>query len=375
MIVHPRAVHDNPAIVGWARATHGPNVEAMTAAINTDIVAVVETRVAHDTHRRATTLLADATRERGAVDQPTVDTFTAFVVAMLRHHHELEDHDLWPLLLSAAPTLGPSLSALSAEHARLEEVLAQVESGADHDHAVELRDLVHEHLGHEEPILFPALRQHLTADQWLEFSAKAIDTAPQVGIELLMALMHEVAPRDVRVVLDRLPSEARDAVPAMLAAADPVLGRLRAAGPATRERNAACLAEHLAAERRLDLDATLATLHPSCRFVDVPLGLHLDGRDGARAHYRLWWTAFGAVPQDGSVHWIDDHRLVAETAFVGNHVGDFAGIAPTGRPIHLPVVVFVAFEDGLLVSERFVYDLNELLRQLGEPCFEPEVRR
>jgi hypothetical protein len=41
----------------------------------------------------------------------------------------------------------------------------------------------------------------------------------------------------------------------------------------SREQNAACLASDLAAERDLDMDATLATLHPACVFVDEPLGL------------------------------------------------------------------------------------------------------
>jgi hypothetical protein len=33
--------------------------------------------------------------------------------------------------------------------------------------------------------------------------------------------------------------------------------------------------------------------------------------------------------------------------------------------LRLPFVVFVGFRDGLIASERFVYDLNGLLAQLG----------
>jgi len=99
----------------------------------------------------------------------------------------------------------------------------------------------------------------------------------------------------------------------------------------TREYNARCLAEHLAAERRLDIDGALATLRPSCSFVDAPLRLRLDGRPAARRHYELWWSAFEAVPQDGTLHWVDDDHLVGEVVFVGTHIGDFAGLAPTPR--------------------------------------------
>jgi predicted ester cyclase len=39
-------------------------------------------------------------------------------------------------------------------------------------------------------------------------------------------------------------------------------------------------------------------------------------------------------------------------------------MAPTGRQIRFPFVVFVTFKDGLLAGERFVYDMAGLLRQL-----------
>jgi steroid delta-isomerase-like uncharacterized protein len=135
----------------------------------------------------------------------------------------------------------------------------------------------------------------------------------------------------------------------------------------SRDRNEACLRAHLAAERNRDMEATLATLHPECRFVDEPLGLDLHGRDGARRHYELWWSAFGAVPDDGQVHWVDDDLVIGEATFVGAHVGPFRGIAPSGQAIRLPFVVFVRFRDGLLAGERFVYDLATLYRQLGHP--------
>jgi len=36
--------------------------------------------------------------------------------------------------------------------------------------------------------------------------------------------------------------------------------------------------------------APAKTLHPQCVFVDEPLGLRLEGRDGARRHYEMWWA-------------------------------------------------------------------------------------
>jgi ketosteroid isomerase-like protein len=137
----------------------------------------------------------------------------------------------------------------------------------------------------------------------------------------------------------------------------------------SRDRNAACLREHLAAEARHDMEATLATLHPDCEFVDEPLGLRFSGRDGARRHYTMWWDGFGVGIDGGALHWAGDDLVIGDTVWVGRHVGSFGGLPPTGLPVRLPFVVFVSFQDGLLAGERFVYDLNGLLRQLGQPAF------
>jgi predicted ester cyclase len=56
---------------------------------------------------------------------------------------------------------------------------------------------------------------------------------------------------------------------------------------------------------------------------------------------------------------------MAEATWHGRHIGPFLGIEPTGRPIVQPFVVVLGFRDGLMVSERFHYDLGALLRQIG----------
>ena len=138
----------------------------------------------------------------------------------------------------------------------------------------------------------------------------------------------------------------------------------------SRQTNEACLRRHLAAENARGMDATLATLHPECVFVDEPLGLEFRGHAGARRHYSMWWSAFENTVDGRGLNWVDDDLVIGEAAFVWRHVGSFAGISPTGESIALPFVVFVRFRSGLLTGERFVYDLDGLLRQLGQPYFE-----
>ena len=125
------------------------------------------------------------------------------------------------------------------------------------------------------------------------------------------------------------------------------------------------------AENQQDLAATLATLHPECRFDDLATGQTWHGLEGAAAHYRQWWTTFDVEVkrEPGQVSaWTADDVCMAEATWHGRHIGRYLGIEQTGRRIVQPFVVVLAFRDGLMLSARFHYDLNALLRQIGGPA-------
>jgi steroid delta-isomerase-like uncharacterized protein len=125
---------------------------------------------------------------------------------------------------------------------------------------------------------------------------------------------------------------------------------------------------HVAAENAQDMPGTLATLHPDCRFEDLATGQVWHGHAGAAAHYRQWWTTFDVTVKRGPDQfscWTDDDRYIGEATWHGRHVGRFLGLEPTGRPIVHSFVVTLTFRDGLMLSERFQYDLASLLRQIG----------
>lgn len=196
--------------------------------------AVIETRVVHDLHRRATTLLADAL-DRPSSPVTDLVALRDFVVAALDHHHRSEDTSLWPLIVAGAPELAGPLGILSAEHESLDAHLdalyaAPIDDGARvlaAERAAAVRDLVHDHLAHEEPVLFPALRDHISADAWYRFSAATVASAPAEGTDLLVALLHEVGTDDeLEVIFQHLPDPARQALPAKRAQGTAVLARL-----------------------------------------------------------------------------------------------------------------------------------------------------
>jgi steroid delta-isomerase-like uncharacterized protein len=130
-------------------------------------------------------------------------------------------------------------------------------------------------------------------------------------------------------------------------------------------QNAAALQRHVAAEIAFDMEGTLATLTEDCVFEDLPCGETYRGREGARAYYREWWEAFGNVPSDSRLYVVAGDQLIVETRFVGVHRGRYRGTGPTGRPISLPLAIFIRFRDGLMAGERFYYDRATLLAQIA----------
>ncbi len=204
---------------------------------------VVETRLVHDGQRRATNLLAGllAAPATGVPVGALVE-LRDFVVASLDHHHRLEDTDLWPTLMAADPDLAAPLGDLSAEHGLLDAELsdlarADIDVGSAGDPArlaaEVVRDRVHEHLAHEEPVLFPVLASLVSDQQWAEFSQRAVATAPQVGTHLLVGFLYEAGtPVQVDLIFRHLPPEARDAIPAVRTRARAAIAEIDIAGGA-----------------------------------------------------------------------------------------------------------------------------------------------
>jgi hypothetical protein len=123
---------------------------------------------------------------------------------------------------------------------------------------------------------------------------------------------------------------------------------------------------HLMAENGQDPPGTLA-LHPDCHFEDLA-GQVWHGHEGAAAHCRQWWTTFDVTVKRGEGQrggWLEDGGYMAEATWHGRHIGRFLGIEPTGRAIVQPFVGTLTVKDGLMLSERFQYDLASLLRQIG----------
>lgn len=135
--------------------------------------------------------------------------------------------------------------------------------------------------------------------------------------------------------------------------------------PSILDTNESLVNRHLTAENKHHIGETLATLHPECVFEDLPLGLSYIGRSGAAEYYKTWWNAFSIEVNGIARHWTTDGNMIAEARYFGTHSGSFHGLAATGRNIELRLAVIIRFKEGLMLGERFYYDLSSLLSQLG----------
>ena len=102
-------------------------------------------------------------------------------------------------------------------------------------------------------------------------------------------------------------------------------------------------------------------------FVDhtpQPGGFSAD-RDGARNLYRVLRTAFPDFHAE--IHWqiSDGDRVTTFKTYHGTHLGEFWGIAPTGKKIQFETVDVMRVRNGKISDHWGVANLFSLAQQLG----------
>ena len=62
----------------------------------------------------------------------------------------------------------------------------------------------------------------------------------------------------------------------------------------------------------------------------------------------------------------DDSGAAAEILFIGTHIGEYAGLAPTGRVVRVPLSYFFDVADDGITALRIYYSLERALAQLRD---------
>lgn len=78
--------------------------------------------------------------------------------------------------------------------------------------------------------------------------------------------------------------------------------------------------------------------------------------------YRL---AFSATAEPRLILFEEEHATW-EGWFVGQHTGDFMGIAPTGTDVRVPLCVIYDLRDGEITEGRIYFEVPALMAQLGQ---------
>lgn len=130
--------------------------------------------------------------------------------------------------------------------------------------------------------------------------------------------------------------------------------------------------EHLAHEfQTRDTEATLATMVEDSYVNHVPVLTGGYGRDALRAFYSRDFIP--TMPPDTTItpisRTVGENQLVDEMIFSFTHSQPIPwmlpGLAPTNRPVRIPLVVIVHFREGKLSHEHIYWDQASVLKQLG----------
>ena len=133
----------------------------------------------------------------------------------------------------------------------------------------------------------------------------------------------------------------------------------------TRADIAAWVEQRTAAMNRHDVAALTRCFAPDCVVESPTAGGTIRGLQAVDEIHRAWMNGFPDVTFTTDGLLIDGDRIVWVATASGTDSGGFMGLPPTSRAFSLPMVLFTTLRDGLIVSERRIYDFTGMLMQIG----------
>jgi steroid delta-isomerase-like uncharacterized protein len=133
----------------------------------------------------------------------------------------------------------------------------------------------------------------------------------------------------------------------------------------TREEINALFVQRMDAWARRDITA-LVDMHSENSVVESPLaGGHATGHEAIERVYEALFHAFPDLVLQTDELLIDGDRVALIGRLSGTDQGGFMGMAPTGRPFDIAIVLLFDLVNGLITRERRIYDFTGLLVQVG----------
>ncbi|MGJ6966177.1 hemerythrin domain-containing protein [Streptosporangium sp. G11] len=139
--------------------------------------------------RRLATLATELSEGRQSADQARAAAIAGFVTTLnqgIHHHHTMEDEVLWPVIERSAGA-EVDLRDLSDDHADLDPLLEEIngqaaafastgDASALAKSLTRLADMLDEHIGEEEQLLFPIIEKYVSVADW-----QRVETAVRKG--------------------------------------------------------------------------------------------------------------------------------------------------------------------------------------------------
>jgi steroid delta-isomerase-like uncharacterized protein len=128
-----------------------------------------------------------------------------------------------------------------------------------------------------------------------------------------------------------------------------------------RQRREETVRQHIEAENRHDIEATIATFH------HPRYGVNGEPSDGEAVRELLQGLTHGLPDLHAEtvrLRHMDDGVLV-EGFITGTHDGEWAGTPPSGNRIKVPLVGIFEFDGDRLLCEKVYFYMATVLTQMG----------
>ena len=124
--------------------------------------------------------------------------------------------------------------------------------------------------------------------------------------------------------------------------------------------------KHSKAEDGRDLQGLIDTLAEDCVYEIIPTGQRWEGHDGARGFYTTFLGAFPDVKFNLTDIVIGPQGVIEIADMEGTHHDTWAGIAATGRPVRLQIIIHFPWNPAAekFAGERIYFDRSALTEQL-----------
>jgi len=100
-------------------------------------------------------------------------------------------------------------------------------------------------------------------------------------------------------------------------------------------------------------------------FTVMATGAEHRGREGVTAMLNYFYHVAFAATATNRVMLFGETNAMVEGEFVGKHIGEFAGIPPTGKDVRVPLCIVYDLDHDQIQRGRVYFEMPVLLRQLG----------